>query len=427
MEIAIIGAGFTGLSAALKLAKEGHKVTLFEKDSQPGGLAIGYKEQKWNWALEKHYHHWFTNDNFVLDLAKEINYPVIITKPKTSIFLDGNIFRLDSPKDILSFSKLELIERVRMATVLAFLRFNPFWKPLEKINAVKFLNLFMGKKAFSLLWEPQLRNKMGKYADSVSLVWFWSRIKKRTKNLAYPERGYLSFATALVEEIKKLGGKINYETEVLSVKQLENIVELTTKKQASTLKNKYDKVIVTLPSYQFLKICPQLPASYTQSIHKLQGLGATNLVMRLNKSFMLDGTYWLSICEPNAPVMVVVEHTNLISEKNYNNEHIVYLGNYPDPTSENFLRDKHEALKAYDPLLKRINPDYRKNLIDLELFKAPFAQPIIPSNYSRFMPKIETPLKNVYLANIEQVYPWDRGTNYAVELGYKVAKLCTND
>ena len=32
-----------------------------------------------------------------------------------------------------------------------------------------------------------------------------------------------------------------------------------------------------------------------------------------------------------------------------------------------------------------------------------------------------TPLPHVYLANIEQVYPWDRGTNYAVELGEKVA------
>ncbi len=425
MEIAIIGAGFTGLSAALKLAKEGHKVTIFEKDSQPGGLAIGYKEEKWDWTLERHYHHWFTNDNFVLDLAKEIKYPVTIAKPKTSIFLDGNIYRLDSPKDILSFAKLDLVDRIRMAAVLAFLRFNPFWKPLEKINAVKFLNLFMGKKAFSLLWEPQLRNKMGKYADRVSLVWFWSRIKKRTKNLAYPEGGYLSFAMALVKKIVNLHGKVIFDTQVESINQFNEIVEVVTNNQSQKTKNKFDKVIVTLPSFQFLKICPQLPATYVQSIQRLQGLGATNLVMRLSKSFMPDGTYWLSICEPNAPVMVVVEHTNLIPKKNYNNEHIVYIGNYPDPTSDYYLRDKQAALKAYDPLLKRINPDYRKNLIGLDLFKAPFAQPIIPSNYSKFMPKLKTPLKNIYLANIEQVYPWDRGTNYAVELGYKVAQICT--
>ena len=68
---------------------------------------------------------------------------------------------------------------------------------------------------------------------------------------------------------------------------------------------------------------------------------------------------------------------------------------------------------------KEINPDYKKSVISSTLFKAPFAQPIVPKHYSKKIPPIITPLKNVYLANIQQVYPWDRGTNYAVELGKK--------
>ena len=74
MNIAIIGAGFTGLSAAYKLLEKGHKITLFEKDSFPGGLAVGFKDKNWEWPLEKHYHHWFTNDDSVLNLAKQIDY-----------------------------------------------------------------------------------------------------------------------------------------------------------------------------------------------------------------------------------------------------------------------------------------------------------------------------------------------------------------
>ena len=76
MKIAIIGAGFTSLSSAYTLTKLGHEVKIFEKDPGPGGLAIGYKEKNWSWSLEKHYHHWFTNDRSVLDLAKEINFDV---------------------------------------------------------------------------------------------------------------------------------------------------------------------------------------------------------------------------------------------------------------------------------------------------------------------------------------------------------------
>ena len=71
MRIGIIGAGFTGLSAGYNLLEKGHEVQIFEKDSAPGGLALGFQEKEWDWTLEKHYHHWFTNDKFVLNLAKK--------------------------------------------------------------------------------------------------------------------------------------------------------------------------------------------------------------------------------------------------------------------------------------------------------------------------------------------------------------------
>ena len=140
----------------------------------------------------------------------------------------------------------------------------------------------------------------------------------------------------------------------------------------------------------------------------------------------MNGSYWLSICEKDAPVMVIVEHTNLMDKKFFNNEHIVYVGNYPDTKSELFSMSKEDLLKKYDPLLRRINPEYKKNILSYEVFRAPFAQPIVPTNYSKLIPPFTTPFPHVFLANIEQVYPWDRGTNYAVELGKKIAKIATS-
>src|SRR5438067_815711 len=123
MNIAIIGAGFTGLSAAYKLSKQGHTITVFEKDAHPGGLALGFKEKEWDWTLEKHYHHWFTNDKFILDLAREIGHEVLIKRPKTSVYIDGEIFQFDSPKQVLLFPKLPLYDRLRMAAVVGILRY----------------------------------------------------------------------------------------------------------------------------------------------------------------------------------------------------------------------------------------------------------------------------------------------------------------
>lgn len=420
MKIAIIGAGFTGLAAAYSLSKKGHTVTIFERDAKPGGLAIGYEEEGWDWTLEAFYHHWFTNDTAVLRLAKELQYPVIITRPKTSSYIDNAIYQLDSPLTLLKFSKLSLIERLRMAAVLAILRYNPFWKPLEKFKTEKTLQTTMGKRAYNILWGPLLHGKFGSYTPTISLAWFWARISKRTTSLAYPQGGFLRFAQTVAKAIKKQGGHIVYNAAIEKIEE--------TKKGISLGKsyNTFDRLIVTLPSFAFTKLAPQLPQDYKNRLLTLQGLGADMLILRLKKAFFPDGTYWLNVCDEKAPVLAIVEHTNFMDKKYYNNEHIVYLGNYLPKEHRYFSLTPEELLKEFDPYLQKINPNYKNNLIGIKKFSTPFAQPIIPINYSKMIPPFETPLKNVYLANMQQVYPWDRGTNYAVALGEKVADIISH-
>jgi protoporphyrinogen oxidase len=419
MKIAIIGAGFTGLSAGLELLKEGHGVTIFEKDSLPGGLAMGFKNVKWQWSLEKDYHHWFTNDDKVLSLAKEINYPVIIKRPETAVYVNSKFYKLDSPLDVLKFPELNIFQRLRMGLALGLLKYNPFWKLLEKYKASEMLPKLMGEKPYKLLWEPLIIKKFGPYARDISLAWFWARITKRTPSLAYPEGGFLHFANALVHEIQKKGGKVEFNHEVKNISgQKDGLVKIDNLI--------FDKAIVTLPAFLFTKITPQLPADYKQKLSKLKGIAAVNLVLRLKKPFFPNSTYWLNICDLKLPVTAIVEHTNIVDKKYYNSEHLLYLGNYV-PQDHPFMRmGKDKLLKVYDPLLIKINKDYKSQIIDFDHFSDFFAQPIIPANYSKIVPSMNTPLKNVYLANMQQVYPWDRGTNYAVEMGEKVADLILN-
>lgn len=447
MNIGIVGAGFTGLSAAYFLTRDGHDVTVFEKDEKPGGLAVGYKEKEWNWSLERHYHHWFTNDKSVLGLASEINHNVIIKRPKTSSFVDDEIFQLDSPISLLKFPKLSIFNRIRMGASLSLLRYNPVWKPLEHFRAESYLKFSMGKYAYKKLWGPLMKNKLGRYSKDVSLAWFWARVYKRTESLAYPEEGFLSFAEHLQKEIERKGGKFYYNTEVIKIEsgarggaggkapdtravhflQSKNFERALAGGKPATgpraKKLEFDAIIVTLPSFLFIKIAPQLPDSYKSKLLKLKGLGALNLMLRLKRQFLTDGTYWLSMCDERSPILAIVEHTNFMDKEHYNNEHIVYVGNYLSQDDPRFQMTAEQLLKLYDPWLKKINPDYKFSVLGFKLFKAPFAQPIIPTNYSKIIPPFETPLPNIYLANIQQVYPWDRGTNYAVELGKKIASL----
>lgn len=427
MRVAIIGAGFTGLSAGYYLSRDGHEVTLFEKGKSPGGLAIGYKEKGWDWSLEEHYHHWFTNDKSVLHLAAEIHHKVLSPRPKTSSYTKEGIFQLDSPISVLKFPALSIPDRIRMGASLAFLRFNPFWLPLEKFKAEPYLKKTMGEKAYAKLWEPLLVNKLGRFAKDVSLAWFWARVYKRTSSLSYPEGGFLEFACHIQRSIEKQNGTFCYDTEVVKIESAKK-PKIWFKTSNGTEKNQlFDKVLVTLPSSLFIKMAANLPDDYNKVAKKRVSIGAVNMVLRLKERFLTDGTYWLSMCDLTSPILAIVEHTNYMKGTHYNNEHIVYVGNYMETTDKRFSMAKQELLELYDPWLKKINPTYKESIIDYQVFKAPFAQPIIFINYSNNIPPFQTPLKNVYLANIEQVYPWDRGTNYAVELGKKISHILTHE
>lgn len=416
MKIAIIGAGFTGLSAGLKLQKAGHQVTIFEENSSPGGLTIGFKDPKWQWALERHYHHCFTNDDRILNLANKIGQPILIKRPETSVYVNDKFYKLDSPLDILKFPKLKLLQRLRMGLALALLKYNPFWKFLERHKVSYILPKMMGEKPYKLIWEPLILKKFGPFAKDTSLAWFWARIVKRTPSLAYFHGGFQEFSNKIVTEIKKRGGKILFN---VKVKMIDAQKDGTIKINDQI----YDKVIVTLSSPLFAQIAPQLPTDYKKKLLNLRCLSAINLVLRLKKSFFQDKTYWLNICDTRYPLTGIVEHTNFMDKKYYNNENLVYLLNYV-PQNHRFMRmSENELLKIYDPLLTRINKNYKSEIIDINLFTVPFAQPIVPINYSKLIPSFKTPLKNLYLANIQQVYPWDRGTNYAVELGEKIADI----
>ncbi|OGG13461.1 hypothetical protein A2773_00455 [Candidatus Gottesmanbacteria bacterium RIFCSPHIGHO2_01_FULL_39_10] len=419
MKILILGAGFTGLTSALRLLEMGHSVEVIEKESAPGGLAVGVKLKDFQWSIEKHYHHLFTNDLSIINLMKNIGAgsDLIFPPSLTSIFYKDKIYPFNLPQHILSFPPLSITDRSRLALVSAFLKLLPRSEALhlEKYTATSWIRKFYGPKVFDIVWNPLLTGKFGPYVQDVNMAWFWARIKKRTFKLGYIKGGFQTLAEKLSAKVISLGGKIRYNSTFQSDPAAPAGGQLA----------KFDKLIITTPTSVFLKLFPQLPKIYTQNLGKIPHLHALNLLLILKKQFLKDGTYWLNINDRKFPFIAVVEHTNYIDPKYYGNNHLVYVGNYL-PTDHPYLKmSKEQLLKLFIPYLKKINPSFNYELrtINYELFLGPFAQPVFPINYSKHIPNFQTPLKNVYLANMDMVYPWDRGTNYAVELGEKVAKF----
>ena len=173
MRIAILGGGFTGLTAAYYLAKKNHQITIFEKEKALGGLAAGFKQKNWDWYLERTYHHLFANDYNILNFAKEIEFDKIFFKAPETASLYSNpkfnfqIFPLDTPIDFLKFPYLNIIDKFRAGIVITFLKLSPFLHLYEKQAAEEFLKKNHGRKSLEYLMATALSGKIrrlcGKY------------------------------------------------------------------------------------------------------------------------------------------------------------------------------------------------------------------------------------------------------------------------
>lgn len=431
MNIAVIGGGFTGLTAAYELTKRGASVTVFEKEPFLGGLAYGFKTPVWDWYIEGAYHHLFTNDDAILGLIRELNLgdSLIVKRPVTASLWRDAMYQLDSPMSLLTFPGLTMVDKFRTAMLLAILKITPFWQPLEGLTAEQLLISIGGKNAFRTIWEPLLIGKFGDYAPKIAASWFWARIKKRTPSLCYIRGGFHTLATALEQTIKQQGGEVitgvNIDTIADESRILNTESETKTKKSQFRIHNSvFDKVLLTIPTPLVKKILPAMPPSYTTALTTIPHLFAQTLILETDKPILKD-VYWLNVTDRSFPFLAAVAHTNFMNPKHYGGHHLTYFGNYLPQGHPYLSMTKEQLLKKFMPYIKRLSQYSRFRIHDSFVFVGPFAQPVHELHYSRKIPPIATPLPGVYLSNMDFIVPWDRGTNYAVELGIRAAHALT--
>jgi protoporphyrinogen oxidase len=433
MKVAIVGAGVAGLAAAYDLAGAGHQVTIYEAASYTGGLAAGFKSERWAWRLEHFYHHWFETDHDILNLIAEIGQTsqVFFPRPVTSLYMDGHVYPFDSPMRMLLFPKLALLPKLRFGLVALYLRLTKNWPALEKETAHRWLTRSMGQEAYQTLWEPLLVGKFGDYYQEVNMAWFWARIHKRSFRLGYFEGGFQAFVDALTNKVQERGVTIQLNTVTQCVQPQPNgclglqlAADEKNKAASAPHTEIFDQVLLTVSPQLLTDLVPTLPNSYLASLKQLKSMGAVVIILAL-KQQLTPQHYWINIPKREGfPFLALVEHTNFIDRRHYDGDHIIYCGDYLKPDHEYFSLSKDELLARFLPALTRINPTFEANWVkESWLFKAKYAQPVPPVNHSANIPPLETPIPGLYWASMSQVYPWDRGTNYAVEIGRRAARL----
>ena len=428
-DVVIVGAGFTGLAAAYKLSKQGKRVHVVEADDTPGGLAGTFNFDD-GVKVEKFYHHWFNNDVYVPELVKELGLEgdVILLPTQTGMYFNGQIWKLSTPLDLLRFKALSFFDRIRLGLLVFQVRRIKDWKSIEHLSIREWLEPLCGKSVYKVVWEPLITAKFSVYAEAVNAVWMWKKLVLRggTRNdkggeeLAYFKGGFGRLAEKLVEAIKANGGEVSFGCRATGVE--------TGGKQISALTTEGDTIsgknYIFTPAFPIIAniLNNNADTEWIESLRRVKYLGNICLVLRLKQS--LSETYWLNVNDQGFPFVGVIEHTNFDSPDNYKGTHIAYLSRYLAVEDPVWHYSDQEFFVFAMKHLKRMFPRLEESwVVDYKVWRAEYAQPVTERNYSNYIPTQSTPFGNAFISTMAQIYPEDRGTNYAIREGRLIADV----
>lgn len=434
MKVGIIGGGVAGLAAAYRLTQGGHQVALYEAGSTLGGLVRTFEVE--GGRLESFYHHLFTTDTTIIGLIDELGLGdrLVWRDSKVGFYHGGRIYDFVTPLDLLRFTPVSLLDRVRLGLAGLWLRRQKNWRRYEPITAKEWIIRYVGRRNYDVVWGPLLRGKFGAAHDQVGMVWFWGKIflrfasrrggPRQREQLGYLMGSFGAMIDELERRIRAAGGVVETDRPVERV-----LVEggrAVGLQAAGGEQVACDAVIAAVSSDALLKLVPPLPAEYERRLGSVQWQSTLCLILTLRHS--LSRIYWLNISDPEIPFIAAIEHTNFIEREHYGGHHLLYLSNYLEPDSPLLQMDIDELCELYLPHLRRLNPDFSPDWIEGRwLFQGSAAQPIITTHYSQKIPDHRTPIPGLYLANMAQIYPEDRGQNYSIRMGEQVAHMAVGD
>jgi len=394
-KILVVGGGIGGLVAAYRLLQKNNMVTVVEKSSELGGLLGAFKIG--DTCLEKSYHHIFKTDKYIIELIKELGLEKKLKwhEAKTAIYYEKKIYPFAGAIDLLKFKPLNLIDKLRLGLVKIYLEKENNWKKFENVLAYEWMKKWCGKNAYKVIWEPLLRGKFGKEYKKVSMAWMWARIHTRANSsekgkeyLGYLDGGFQQIVDELEKRIEKLGGeiKISYELAVTS----------------DGLKG-FDKIITTAP------------------LEEVDYLGAVTMVFTSKQN--LSRYYWHNINDNKSPFLALIQHTNLEDKKRYGNKHVYYLGTYLPQNHRYFKNEDKTIEKEFFCYLKKILPNFNEEKVFKKwVFKFKYAQHVVDVGYRKKIEKYGHDKGKIIYMNFAQIYPEDRGINYAVREGERVSQ-----
>lgn len=433
LRIGIIGAGLAGLTAGRELARAGHVVTVCEQAPEAGGLVGTFRYA--GTRLEMFYHHAFTTDLETVRLIRELGLESRLQWRETpmGMFKDGKLMKFATPMDLIRFTPLSFPNRVRFGMAILYLSRVKRWHKYEQVKAETWIKKYFGEQAWDVIWGPLMHGKFGDYASTIGMPWFYSRVHTRAgsrekgmakESLGYLEGSFQGLTDALVAEIQNFGGSVRCGEKIEAV--LETGGRVTGWKNGRRGEENFDLVLATPAPPSLLPLLPSraLNGEYWDKLRRVKYLGNVCAVLTVKRS--LSPIYWMNIPDAGSPFIAVIEHTNFIPASHYDGRHVIYLSSYLPTDHPRYQAKDPEVLDEFYAYLRKVIPSFKaQDVAESRVFRAPYAQPVIQAGFAGNLVSPATPLAGLYLANMAQIYPEDRGMSYSIRLGKQVAERIT--
>lgn len=385
--IGIVGGGIAGLAAAYRLQQAGHEVQVFEASGDVGGLAVTYQTR--GDRIEKFYHHLSKSEETIVELAEELGLGERVEwrLGKNAYYVDGTVYPMDTPWEILAYPYLSLYDTFRLGMLTLDIdvrggipKFDTYddLEAFEDVPIKDFLLDHTTRGVYENFFEPLLKAKFGSRREEVSAAWLLGRIKFRGERdllrgefLGYFQGGFHRLIDALVAAVGRENVTTNAPvTEIDTVGGTVN--SLTTATGGDTETHPVDGVVVAA--------MPNVLEDLTGYSCGIDFQGTVCSVLSLSESVM--DTYWLNIAD-DAPFGALIEHTNFVPPERYGGEHLLYAVSYvQDPDERIWQLDDEGVEETWLSGIEDLFPDFdRKSVNWIETARNPRTAPVYERGY----------------------------------------------
>ena len=421
---AIIGSGPMGLMAAIDLLRAGHAVDVYERDDRIGGMSASFDFD--GLQIERYYHFVCKTDEPLFALLADLGLTDKLkwTDTKMGYFYDGTLYKWGTPFALLAFPKLGLISKLRYALQVMVTKSITDWRKLDGVNAVQWLQGWLGKKGWDVLWERTFRLKFFEYTDQLSASWIGTRIKRIAlsrrnlfqESLGYVEGGSATVIEAMAAEVTRLGGTIRLSSGVAEVVSERGQV---TGVRCGDAVHPVDAVVSTAPIQYVPGFVPGLPADFADRIRRIQNIPVACVILKLRHA--VSENFWMNISDADIAIPGVIEYSNL-NPGTREGEHILYAPFYMPKTHPKWSLPNDALIDEVIGYLGRLNPAFRPDwVLARHCHRYEFAQTICPPGFQAMLPSMRTPLAGFFMADTAYYYPEDRSICESVKVGSRLA------